>query len=241
MLMEKMVMVQVNSISHHQMLNIPLPTGRGESCGYFSTGREKLQHLGTKCIFLLGVFIGIFLIVAVSFTFNRTPSEELEIIALRSHNGHQPSIGDSLDSDNMEDIESLVASSAENLTDTSSTENHTGTSATEKQTDNSFANVGYISTENNKATMSKVLLMASSNNGDQTEDPVSSQMSRFFEYFFRRISSLPCNPSANTCNIFISEQKTHIILNIVTLLKAIKSADASTNPSCEFITMCLLS
>ena len=98
--------------------------------------------------------------MAVSFTFNRTPSEELEIIALRSHNGHQPSIGDSLDSDNMEDIESLVASSAENLTDTSSTENHTGTSATEKQTDNSFANVGYISTENNKAnSMSKVLLV----------------------------------------------------------------------------------
>lgn len=138
--------------------------------------RERERgHIGPKCIFLLGVLIGIILTVALSFTFNRTPSEELEIIALRSHNGHQPPIGDSLDSDNMEDIESLAASSAENLTDTSSTENHTGTSATEKQTDNSFANVGYISTENNKAnSMSKVLLMASSNNGDQTEDPVSS-------------------------------------------------------------------
>ena len=60
--------------------------------------RARGRQLGSsKCIFILGFVLGTILIVAVSFTFDRNPSKEIEKIALRSHGGRQPPIGDSRD------------------------------------------------------------------------------------------------------------------------------------------------
>ena len=59
--------------------------------------RGRNKWLGSKCIFILGFVLGTILIVAVSFAFDRNPSKEIEKIALRSHGGRQPPIGDSRD------------------------------------------------------------------------------------------------------------------------------------------------
>jgi len=60
------------------------------------TNKSKRPPLNTMCIFLLGFVIGTIIIVGVSFTFDRTPSEELRVIALRAH-GSRQHIGDSRD------------------------------------------------------------------------------------------------------------------------------------------------
>ena len=52
--------------------------------------------MSTMFIFLLGFVIGTIIVVGLSFTFDRTPSKELRVIALRAY-GSRQHIGDSRD------------------------------------------------------------------------------------------------------------------------------------------------